>query len=395
MARRGLTRGTGGLFLAALAGSAGLLLAACQTKRQVTVGAVLSLSGEGAYYGQAIRQGMDLAVLEVNRSGGIDGNALEILYRDSRSSPQEAAAAAGQLYDRQDVPLIVGAVLSSETLGIAPLAERRHKILLSPASSSPEITVAGKYIFRVYPSDTLEGAYMAQLATDELHLKRIKVLAIENAFGQGLAGVFRKALPPSTASDLQTYPARGADFPALARQAKAWDPDGIYLAGYYRDMAEALKEIRSLDAEITILSTSSFGNPKTLEDAGEAAEGVIYPAVVFDPASDEPPVSRFVTAFRARYGAEPDLWAAHGYDAVLVAAEAMRRCQSTVPDRVAQALLEVRDFPGASGPISFDAQGDIVQYPRAYIVHHGRFILYRDYREQLKEPGDASRNKRP
>jgi len=393
MARRGLKRLHTGCLLAVLGGLT-WLLPACQARRQVTIGAIVSLTGEGAYYGQAIRQGMDLALLEVNRSGGIDGNPLQILYRDSRSSPQEAAAAAGWLFDRQDVPLILGAVLSSETLAVAPLAERRHKILLSPASSSPEITVAGKYIFRVYPSDTLEGAYMAQLASDELHLKRIKVLAIENAFGQGLAHVFRKALPPSATSDLQTYPAHGADFPALARQVKEWGPDGIYLAGYYSDMAEALKEIRRIDPQVTILSTSSFGNPKTLEDAGGAAEGVIYPAVVFDPASDEPNVSRFVKAFRGRYGADPDLWAAHGYDAVLVAVEAMRRCGSAVPDRVSQALLDIRDFPGASGPISFDAEGDVVQYPRAYIVHEGRFILYRDYRDQRREPGEAPRKKR-
>ena len=380
---------------ASLVGAALVLFAACPAQREVSVGAVLSLSGEGSYYGLAIRQGMDLAAGEVNASGGIGGIPLKILYRDSASSPEQAAQSATELYDRQDVPMILGAVLSSETLRIAPLAEQRHKILLSPASSSPEITRAGKFIFRVYPSDTLEGAYMAQLAADELHLKRILVLAIENAFGRGLASVFTKALPGGTAVEVLSYPARGADFAALAGQAREWGPEGIYLAGYYSDMAQALKEIRHLDPKVTILSTSSFGNPKTLEAAGEAAEGVIFPAIVFNPESDDPTVARFVKAFRSRYGHDPDLWAAHGYDAVLIAAEAMRRAGGAVPDRVAQALLSIRDFPGASGSLGFDTEGDVVQYPRAYIVEAGRFILYRDYLEQRRRQGDVPLKVKP
>jgi branched-chain amino acid transport system substrate-binding protein len=372
-----------------------VFLAACPARREVKVGAILSLSGEGAYYGNAIQQGMILAVGEVNASGGINGNPLRVLYRDSASSPDQAALAAIQLYDRQDVPMILGAVLSSETLRIAPLAEQRHKILLSPASSSPEITQAGKFIFRVYPSDTLEGAYMAQLAADELHLKRVLVLAIDNAFGKGLASVFSKAFPNSTPVEVQTYPAHGADFAALLERLRAWRPDGIYLAGYYSDMAQALKEIRHVDPKVTILSTSSFGNSKTLEAAGDAAEGVIFPAIVFNPDSDDPTVARFVKAFRGRYEFDPDLWNAHGYDAVLIAAEALRSAGGAVPERIAQALLDIRDFPGATGSLSFDAEGDVVQYPRAYIVQEGHFILYRDYREQGRKQGELPLSVKP
>jgi branched-chain amino acid transport system substrate-binding protein len=328
---------------------------------------------------------MDLAATQVNDSGGIRGNPLRILYRDSASLPEEAMRAATQLYDRHDVPLVLGAVLSSETLGIAPLAERRHKILLSPASSSPQITRAGKYVFRVYPSDTLEGAYMAQLAADELRLRTVLVLAIDNAYGKGLAEVFRKSFHGAAEPSVHLYPAHGADFTSVAGSIQSSPVDGVYLVGYYSDMAEILKELRRLSPSLQILSTSSFGNPKTLESAGKAAEGVIYPAIVFDPESEDPTVSRFVRAFRAKYASDPDLWAAHGYDAVLIAAEAMGRSGGAVPERIAETLLEIRDFHGASGTLSFDSQGDVVQYPRAYIVHEGRFMLYRDYRELTRE----------
>ena len=368
---------------------------ACERPREIRLGAILSETGEGAYYGQSIRRGMDLALQEVNAGGGIKGTPLTILHRDSGSSPEKAERAAVELYDRFDVPLILGADLSSETLAIAPLAEQRRKILLSPASSSPEITRAGRYVFRVYPSDTLEGAYMAQLAGDELGLRSVRILAIDNAFGRGLATVFRRSFAAGAEPVIQLYKAHGEDQAAVASRALEAAPDGIYLVGYYSDMAQILKEIRKIAPAARVLSTSSFGNAKTLEEAGEAAEGVVFPATVFDPDSDDPAVMRFVARYRERYKTEPDLWAAHGYDAVQVAAEAIRRAGGAVPERLAEALRGIRDFRGASGMVSFDAEGDVVQYPRAYIVHEGRFILYRDYREQVKSRPATRREGKP
>ncbi len=356
----------------------------CGAGREVVVGAVLSLSGEGAYYGQVIRQAMDLAVERVNAEEGIGGNPLRILYRDSGSSPDRAVAEARELYDRFDVPLIFGGVLSSETLRIAPIAEERHKILISPASSSPEITRAGPHIFRVYPSDALEGAYMAQLASDELHLRRVIVLAIDNDFGHGIVDVFRQSYRGEVPPVVIFYPPRGADCPALADRAREAAGDGIYLVGYYNDMAGVLKGIRKQSIPARILGTSSIGSARALEEAGEAAEGVIYPATVFDPESTDPAVARFVKDFRARTGKDPDLYAAHGYDAVLVVAAALQKARGPVPERIAQELLGIQDFHGASGTLSFDPEGDVVQYPRAYIVHAGKPMLLRDYLEAMR-----------
>lgn len=380
------------LFLSLALGVVPCLLG-CGAGREIVLGAVICESGEGAYYGQAIRQGMDLAVDQVNAAGGIGGNRIRILYRNSESRPDQAARAATDLYDRFDVPLIFGGVLSSETLAMAPLAERRHKILLSPASSSPEITRAGRYIFRVYPSDVLEGAYMAQLARDELRLETITILAIDNDFGAGLVGVFRRSFQGPEPRVIP-YPVRGADYPHLAEQAAATGADGIYLVGYYNDMADLLRELRLRNVSARILSTSSFGNLRTLQKAGESAEGVIFPATVFDLESEDPAVSRFVREFRDRYRSDPDVWAAHGYDAVMVAAVAIEGAGTPVPDRIAAALLKVRDHRGASGPLSIDPEGDVVQYPRAHIVHRGRFVLYRDYLEERKRGPEATRQDR-
>ena len=231
---------------------------------------------------------------------------------------------------------------------------------------------------------------MARLAADELRLARVTVLAIDNEFGRGISSVFREAWRGKVPPEVILYPIRGADYPALAERARAAGGDGIYLVGYYNDMAALLQEIRKRSISGRILSTSSIGSTWALEEAGEAAEGVIYPATVFDPESDDPDVARFVRDFRARYGADPDLYAAHGYDAVMVTAAAMQKAGGPVPEP---------DRPGAPGhprlprrlrDLSFDPEGDVVQYPRAFIVHAGRSRLFADYLEEMREKQEAS-----
>jgi branched-chain amino acid transport system substrate-binding protein len=222
----------------------------------------------------------------------------------------------------------------------------------------------------------------------------VVILAIDNDFGRGLAAVFRDGFP-GPPPDVLHYPARGADFAGLAGEAEKRSPDGIYLVGYYNDMAALLREIRARSIPARILSTSSFGNQRTLDGAGESAEGVIYPAIVFDPEAEDPAVGRFVNDFRARHGTDPDLWAAHGYDAVRVLAAAIESAGGPVPDRIAEALLRIKDFPGATGPLTFDPEGDVVQYPRAFIVDQGRFILYRDYLARKRKEAGALPPVRP
>lgn len=323
---------------------------------------------------------MDLAVDDLNRRGGIRGRPLRVLFRDSASNPAGAVAAAEDLFLRARVPAVIGPVLSSETLAVAPIAERERRVLLSPASSSPKITGAGDFVFRIYPSDVLEGAYMAEFALRELHLERIALLAVSNEYGKGLGGIFRSSLEAAGRGpvlDLE-FPERDADYPALVREIRSREPDGVYLVSYDQEAAAFLREHRRQGGGSTVLGVAGFHSRELLRLAGGAAEAVIFPYLGFDPESRDPRIRQFVEAYRGRYGVPPDDWAAHGYDAVMILAEAIARAGET-PDRLRGALMEIRDFPGVAGVTRFDANGDVVKYPKIFIVHRGEFIPYRDY----------------
>jgi branched-chain amino acid transport system substrate-binding protein len=369
----------------------GFALAGCS--KTVPVGAVVSETGAAASYGGKVKKGLNLALEEINASGGLNGKALELVYRDDATNQEVGRQVTQELIDVVGVGAIIGAVSSSVTLAIAPICESEKIILLSPTASTPDITQAGYYIFRTYPSDILEGTAMANFARD-LGVERMAIFAVDNEFGRGLKDVFagefesrfRKIVknvdfPEGQATDLS------AEFDALKEE----QPDGIYIVAYVEDVAAIVQQIREAGLEAVILTTSSVSDGDLVDLVGTAAENIVFPrGSTFDSDSDKPEVRQFVDAYREKYGEDPDDFAAHGYDAMKVLLEGMQKGKSTHPDNIKVGLLAVSDYDGPSGRVAFDEHGDIIQYPRLFVIRQGRAIPYDRFKEEggsLPVPG--------
>ena len=166
----------------------GLMAAGCSS--DVQIGAVISESGAVAAYGEKVKKGLELALEEVNTGGGLDsGGKVILLYKDDATIPKRGEAVTKELIEQDGVRLIIGAVSSRVTLAIAPICEAEEVLLMSPSSSSPDISQAGDYVYRNYPSDIREGTSMAKFAKD-LGLERIVIIAMDDEFGRGLRDVF-------------------------------------------------------------------------------------------------------------------------------------------------------------------------------------------------------------
>lgn len=354
---------------------AGIAGAACQ--EPVRIGAVVSETGAAADYGARVRKGLDLALEEVNAAGGFQGRRLVLLYRDDATSPDVGLQVAEELIRGQGVRIIVGAIASNVTLRIAPLCERERVLLVSPTATSPRISQAGDYVFRTCASDTLEGVSMADFARD-VGLRRVAVLAMGNDFARGLADVFteRFAEGNRTVLDrLEFEEGRPASLHAAVGRCLELAPEGIFLVAYSWDTAELARRVREAGSR-ALLMASSAATADVGRRAGPAAEGLVLPLPAFDPEADEPAARRFVEGYRARYDEEPDAYAAHGYDALRVLVEGMKRAGSARPDELRQGLSSLDDYRGPCGRIVFDENGDAVQYPRLAIVRGGRPIPY-------------------
>ncbi len=358
------------------------VLAVTSCSRPVPVGVVLSQSGAAAYYGEKVRKGLDLALAEERAKQGF-GRRVRLVYEDDATNPEVGEQVARELIEKEGVRVIIGAVSSAVTLRIAPLCEKSRTVLLSPTCSAPAISQAGEYIFRNYPSDVLEGTGMADFARD-LGLRDVVVLAVDDEFGRGLERVFRDRFAAGSGRAVRSYffgEGRTETFKRIVAEIEPRRPDGIYVVGYVPDVAAAITAVRSTGIDSVILGASSV-TADVVRLAGSAAENLVFPGASFDPESVEPPVRAFVQGYRARYGEDPDSFAAHAYDALKLVVLAMDRAGSADPDAVRKALLNIDDFGGASGPTAFDGNGDVVQYPRLFVVRHGRAVPYDRFVEQ-------------
>jgi len=356
----------------------GTLMAGCAPRTEHTIGAILSLTGSGAAYGEDIKRGIDLEVEAINAAGGVGGLPLRILMEDSGSDPARGETAAASLIE-QGVSAIIGGDISSVTLAVAPLAEKAEVVLLSPASSNPKISEAGRFIFRIYPSDVVEGTMMAEFALNVMGLKRIMVMAMHNDYGQGLKTVFNRRYrqtPNREIVDVQNFKQGQSEWSAEIARIREVTPDGIYLVGYPGEMLSFLKTLRGENLQIPVVSSRSF-NEEVMQDP--ASEGVIFPRDPFDPERNER-ARTFAESYRNTYGEEPNIWAANGADTVKLLAEAIENVGPR-PNEIRKWLSQVRNWEGACGLLSFNSNGDVDKLPVISIVHEGQFISFKEYKE--------------
>jgi len=357
-----------------------ITLVVTQTKKwpkEIKIGAVLPLTGDAALYGQNIKKGIDLATAEINQKGGIHGGRITVKYEDSKANPTEGVSAFNQLVDIYGVPAVIGDAVSSVTLAIAPIADRKKVVVLSPLSSAPAITQAGDFIFRNVPSDLFGGRVAAYFAARDRGWKSLAILYVNNDFGNGLKEVFSKwvELLGSKIVASEAYEQSSTDFRTQLIKIKQANPDAIFLIGY-REAPQILIQAKELGVKSYFLGTGLLEDPKVIDLAKQASEGVFFTQLQYTPDSPGSDVKRFVDNFKNKYGSKADIIAAYGYDAMKVLAFAMEKSDLS-SEKIKYELYKVKDFKGITGEISFDENGDVIQPMGVKIIQNGEFTWYK------------------
>jgi branched-chain amino acid transport system substrate-binding protein len=343
----------------------------------INIGSILSLTGSAAQYGQWSKNGIELAVSEVNDSGGVNGQPLSIIYEDDASVPTSAVAAAQKLINVDHVQTIIGPLTSSNVLAIAPIAENSQVVLLSPCASSPKITNAGDFIFRNWPSDDFEGSAMADFLAKELHLNNFAVLAMNNEYGIGVRDVFIRRAGENGLQMLGsfTFEQDGTDFRTQLARVAELHPQAVYVPGHAKEVARILRQARELGIRSVFASSVAFESPDVFSIAGNAAEGVYYTAPSFDPNSDNETVRRFQEAYQSRFREKAEVFAAHAYDAILILATSLRTASNN-PIKLKETLYSLKDFNGVTGSTTFDKNGDVIKPITIKVVQNKSFQVW-------------------
>jgi branched-chain amino acid transport system substrate-binding protein len=352
-------------------------LIGCECARQesrVKIGAILPLTGDMATFGKSFKNGIDLAVSEFNEGSSNEQRIeINVSYEDDKGDARTAVDAFDRLTNVQGIRYVVGGVMSSTAVPIAPLAVNRKVIFLSPTATSATLNGFKDFVYRMQPGDNYEGSVMAHYAYKDLGLKRVAVLYVNNDWGVGLENVFEtqfRALGGQVVCN-ETFALNANDFRSQITEIKRVEQQALYLLGYYPELSGALRQMKQLGLKTRILSAYSFYDPRLLKLAGHLAEGAIVSVSAFDPKDSSETVRAFVKNYKAKYGSEPDMFAAHSYDCIALLCRALEKTGNN-PEEVNKALRETRNFRGVTGLTSYD-NGKVIKEVRIVIVKDGKF----------------------
>lgn len=318
----------------------------------IKIGWVGPLTGDISSIGNNALKAAQMAVEEVNAAGGVNGRQIQLIAEDGKCSPKDASDAGNKLINVDKVSVINGGACSGETTAIAPMAEQSHVVMFSWCSSAPNITNAGDYIFRSYPSDAFQGTVGADYAYNKLKKKKVAVFASLGDWGTGLKNVFIerfKALGGEVVL-ADDFNQDTRDFKTEITKMKASGADLIYFPAYTEAALAFTKQAQELGLKIQILGADGSDDAK-LYGSG-FAEGMIITAgssIVKDQA--------WVDKLKTK-GADQGTCVPQGYDNIKILADIMKRV-GTDATKIKDELYKVKDYPGVSGSITIDKNGDL------------------------------------
>lgn len=334
----------------------------------IKIGANLELSGGVASYGQSIKEGIELALEEINKDG-VNGKKLKLVPFDNKSDAPEAINGATKLISQDKVAAIIGAATSGNTKAQIEIAQSNSIPLLTPTGTSADVTVQkGKlndFVFRTCFIDPFQGTVAANFAAKDLNVKTAAVF-IDSAsdYSKGLAASF-KELFTKMGGDVvieEAYLAKDTDFHAQLTNIKGKNPDFIFVPGYYEEVGLIVKQARELGMKVPMMGADGWDSPKLVELAGKDALNNTFITNHYSSGDSDQKVQDFVKAFKAKYkDKSPDAFNALGYDSAYFIADAIKRAGSSDPKKIQKALAETDGLDLVTGKMKLDKNHDPIK----------------------------------
>lgn len=351
-----------------------------KNERRIKVGVILPLTGPASEIGNTILNGIKVANTESNKT---DKNKIDLLIEDSQLDAKQAIAAANKLIFVDKVKVIIGVASSTDALAVAPICEKNKVIMLSSTASTPLLTKAGDYIFRIYPSDIYDGKTLSDFAYNSRGLKSFSIFYLNNDFGNGLKDVFIKDYTKlgGKIKDAESFLPDATDFRTQLTKIKQSNSEGILVIAIDMQYINIIKQIRQLNITSEIFAPVTFDNPLILKQLGNAANGIFYSRPMYSHDTTSLQERKFRTDYKKVAGNEPPILAALGFDTYKLISNSLL-AQSYNSDLIKAYLYKVH-YSGVSGNIKFDKNGDIMPDMEIMLIKNDKAIEY----EKIKSTG--------
>ena len=341
----------------------------------ITIGASLPMTGSVALNGEMILEGIQMAVDECNEAGGIDGKEVVIDAQDDQAEPNQAASVANMMSADEKIVAIIGSLKSSCTLAAAPIYEEAGVVALSPDSSSPEVTNAGEYIFRIKNSDVVLAQTMAKGAISDGHTK-FAILYENNDYGAGVLEQSQIAIEEAGCEIVCTesiLTGEQTDFSSIISKIRENGADAILMGVDYNESGLVMKQMKDAGLDLPRYATDGLFTDAFIEVGGEAADGttVLTSFITSDQSEN---VQNFIKKYQEKYDGEmPSIFQAEGYDCGKIVIEAIENAGT---DRKAiRDYMATMSYQGVTGDCTFDENGDVNIPLKRCIVEEGEFVL--------------------
>ncbi len=377
--KRKLSRLLSGVMSLALALSFATFAASAD--KEIKVGLQGVLSGVAAAIGDNAREAAQVLTEEVNKAGGIKGAKIKLIVIDDKGDPNEAVEAARRVMEAEKVVAIANMGTSTTFRASSKVAQRYKVPMVGHIQSDPDITKNNPYAFRTCVTAAGLAYPVAEYAIKEMGLKKIAIMNRNDGYGNSITEYFKKKATELGAeiTTIQTYQPDEKDFKAYLIKVQATKPQAVMLTGYFADSGLITKQIGELGMKIQILGQNTMTSPSYSKIAGPACEGAVLSANYLPGVVKTATAEKFLKDWRAKYGKDPETYAAQGYDTLLVILEALKLGEDK-PEAIRANLQKLVNFEGASGTIrKFTPDGDPVRESVVVKIEGGKLVPLKTY----------------
>ncbi|MBN2158132.1 MAG: ABC transporter substrate-binding protein [Spirochaetes bacterium] len=359
-----------------------------QAGETIKIGAIFSVTGPASFLGAPEAKTAEMMVEEINDKGGIDGKMLKLIVKDSAGDPAKAISFAKQLIEEDKVFAIIGPSTSGETMKIKAICEEGKTILVSCAAAEVIVNPVAKYVFKSpqKDSDAVQSIYNVM---KKKGIKSIGIVSSNDGYGTAGKDQLEKLAKKNGIQILisEVYDKKATDLTGVLTKLKAKNVQAVINWSIVPAQSIIAKNMKQLNMDVPLFQSHGFGNIKYVKEAGEAAEGIIFPCGRLLIAEDLPEnhpqkavLMKYKKNYESEYGEDASTFGGHAYDSLMILVEGIKRGGAD-KEKARGAIENMKGFAGTGGIFNFspaDHNGLDINAFEMLTVKGGKFVKYED-----------------
>jgi branched-chain amino acid transport system substrate-binding protein len=348
---------TFGLVMASLAYSA------TSNAKPIKVGAIFAVTGGASYLGAPEAKTAEMFVKQINMSGGINGQKIQLIVKDSGSKPENAVSLAKQLIEEENVIAIIGPSTSGETMAIKNICQESKMVLISCAAAEDIVNPVASYVFKVAPKDS-DAARWIYKTMKAKGISKVGVITSNDGFGMAGKAQLQKLAPENgiTIAISETYDKQTTDLTDILTKLKGQGIQAVINWSIVPAQSLVAKNMKQIGLDVPLYQSHGFGNIKYAQAGGDAVNGTLLPCgriLVADTLPENHPqkavLMKYKNDYESQFKEDVSTFGGHPYDALLILTEALKKAGGQDRDKVRNAIENLTGVTGTAGVFNFSA----------------------------------------